>query len=168
MYKWTGLLYTYHSSLAASPGQIVFGRDMIINAVYLANWKDLHARRDIQIRQNNFRENKSRIPHPYAPGDSVYIRKSNIDQKLNHLQGPFVIDKVQTNGTVTIRRFTTVSERVDFTPHLHAPLREARAVRPCLSPYWLIGLFVNFWIECLLYVVFSFGWSSFSAEVVFM
>jgi hypothetical protein len=36
-----GLRATYHSSLAASPGQLIFGFNMIINAIYLANWKDL-------------------------------------------------------------------------------------------------------------------------------
>jgi hypothetical protein len=39
-----GLCFTYHFSLAASPGQIIFGQDMIINAVYLAKWKDLQRR----------------------------------------------------------------------------------------------------------------------------
>ena len=34
-----GLRATYHSSIAASPGQIIFGRDMVINSLYLANWK---------------------------------------------------------------------------------------------------------------------------------
>jgi hypothetical protein len=38
-----GLRATYHSSLTAS--HVTFGRDMIINAVYLANWKDLSHRR---------------------------------------------------------------------------------------------------------------------------
>ena len=32
-----GLRATYHTSLLASPGQIVFGRDMVINAAYVAN-----------------------------------------------------------------------------------------------------------------------------------
>jgi hypothetical protein len=45
-----GLRATYHSSLAASPSQVIFGRDMIINAIYLANWKDLQARRQTQVR----------------------------------------------------------------------------------------------------------------------
>jgi hypothetical protein len=109
-----GLRATYHSSLAASPGQLIFGRDMIINAVYLANWKDLQARRRTQVRNNNRRENKSRIPHQYVIGDSVYIRKSTIEQKLNPLQGPFFIEKTHTNGTVTIRRSPTVSERINI------------------------------------------------------
>ena len=48
-----GLRSTYHSSLAASPCQTVFGRDMIINSIYLANWKDITTRRRRQIKNNN-------------------------------------------------------------------------------------------------------------------
>jgi hypothetical protein len=48
-----GLQSTYHSSLAAFPGQINCVHDIIINSVYFANWKDLHIRRKIQICQNN-------------------------------------------------------------------------------------------------------------------
>jgi transposase InsO family protein len=55
-----GLRATYHSSLAASPSQLDFGRDMIVNAVYLANWNALKSRRLAQIRRNNKNENKSR------------------------------------------------------------------------------------------------------------
>ena len=109
-----GLRATYHSSLAASPCQLVFGRDMMINAVYLANWKDLRDKRRIQIRQNNTKENKSRIAHEYSIGDSVYIKKSNVEQKLNPLQGPFVIKLVHSNGTVTIQRSSTVTERINI------------------------------------------------------
>jgi hypothetical protein len=39
-----GLRATNHSSLSASPCQLVFGRDMVINAIYLANWKALSER----------------------------------------------------------------------------------------------------------------------------
>jgi hypothetical protein len=66
-----GLTSTYHSSLTASPCQLAFGRDMIINAVYLANWKDLSHRRRQQIHRNNTHENKSRIPHEYSIDDSI-------------------------------------------------------------------------------------------------
>jgi hypothetical protein len=110
-----GLRSTYHSSLGASPGQIIFGRNMIINAVYLANWKDLQSRRKIQIRHNNIRENKSRIPHEYKISDSVYIRKSCNEQKLHPLQGPFIIEKVYINRTVTIRRLPTVTEQIQYS-----------------------------------------------------
>jgi hypothetical protein len=71
-----GLGSTYHSSFVASPSQIIFGRDMILKAFYLTNWKDLQTRRKIQIRHNNIRQNKSHISHEYKISDSVYIRKS--------------------------------------------------------------------------------------------
>jgi transposase InsO family protein len=109
-----GLRATYHSALTATPGQIVFGRDMIINSIYLANWKNLADNRKAQIYKNNTSENKSRINHDYAIGDYVYIRKSNMDQKLAPLQGPFPIELVHTNGTVTIRRSTTICERINI------------------------------------------------------
>ena len=109
-----GLRATYHSSLTASPCQLAFGRDMIINAIYLANWKDIKSRRTTQIHNNNRNENKSRIPHDYSVGDLVYIRKSNVEQKLNPIKGPFAINKVHSNGTVTIQRSPTISERINI------------------------------------------------------
>jgi hypothetical protein len=84
---------------------------MILNAVYLANGNDLKSRRLAQFHRNNTYENKSRIPHVYCIGDSVYI---NVEQKLNPLQGPFIINEVHTNGTVTIRRSPTICERINI------------------------------------------------------
>ncbi len=36
-----GFRSTYHSILRSSPGQLVFDRDMIVNATYAANWKTI-------------------------------------------------------------------------------------------------------------------------------
>jgi hypothetical protein len=109
-----GLKATYHSSLPVSPDQLILRRDMIINAVYLANRKDFQTRCRPQIRKNNAHENKCRIPHNYVIGDSVYIRKSNIEQNLNPLQGQFIIQKFHTNSTITIRCSPTISERINI------------------------------------------------------
>ena len=78
-----GLRATYHSSVAATPGQIVFGRDMVINSVYMANWKRYSDQRKAQIHKNNISENKSRIDYHYNIGEDVYIRKSAVEQKLS-------------------------------------------------------------------------------------
>jgi hypothetical protein len=66
-----GLRATNHSSLSACPCQLVFGRDMVINAIYLANWKALSERRTAQIRKNNINENKNRVAHKYLVGPQV-------------------------------------------------------------------------------------------------
>jgi transposase InsO family protein len=109
-----GLRATYHTSIAATPGQIVFGRDMVINSVYLANWKRYSELRKTQIQKNNVSENKSRINYQYKIGDDVYIRKSAVEQKLASLQGPFKIVDVHSNGTVTIRRSSSIRERINI------------------------------------------------------
>jgi hypothetical protein len=104
-----GLRDTNHSFLSASPCQLVFGRDMVINAIHLANCKALSERQTAQIRENNINENKNQVAHEYLVGESVYLRKSKIEKKLVPLQGPFPITAVYTNGTVTIQRSPTVS-----------------------------------------------------------
>ena len=35
---------TYHTILRATPGQLVFRRDMVFNIAHKANWKDSHPR----------------------------------------------------------------------------------------------------------------------------
>jgi len=88
---------TYHTTLKASPAQLVFGRDMIMLTTYLANWAAIQHRKQEVTNAANKQENKHRIPHEYHVGDKILICKQ-ID-KLGKLQcptqGPFVIVKVQ-------------------------------------------------------------------------
>jgi hypothetical protein len=96
-----GLRATYHSSLAASPCQLAFERDMIINATYLANWKDLSAQRRTQILKNNAHENKSRIPHKYSIGDTVYIHYKDPSLLTRYiLMEPLLFDAHQLSKNV--------------------------------------------------------------------
>ncbi len=36
---------TYHTTLRATPGQLVFGRDMVFNIAHEANWKEIQTRK---------------------------------------------------------------------------------------------------------------------------
>ena len=49
---------TYHTVLKASPGAAIFGRDMLFNIPYIANWKKIGYYRQHQTDLNNKRENK--------------------------------------------------------------------------------------------------------------
>ena len=70
---WAGILSatafavrsTYHTTLQATPGQLVFGRNMIVNIQHTANWKAIKDRKQRIIKKNNLRENRTRIPHTY-------------------------------------------------------------------------------------------------------
>ena len=71
----------------------MFGRDMVINAKYLANWKAINAHRHADVHCNNQCENASHILHMYHAGDSVYLITKDIQHKLNMQEGPFPIFK---------------------------------------------------------------------------
>ena len=96
---------THHTTLDASPGQIVFGRDMIHNIEYRANWKYIQTRKQKLIDTNNNKENRSRISHEYQIGDQVLLNRTGIYPKLEHPRdGPFTITKVNSNGSVRIQK----------------------------------------------------------------
>jgi transposase InsO family protein len=105
---------TYHTTLQASPAQLVFGRDMLFPIKFNADWTSIRARRQAEIERNNSRENSKRISHDYKIGDKVLIEKPGINRKLSTPRsGPHVVKKVYTNGTVLIQR-GAVTERVNI------------------------------------------------------
>jgi transposase InsO family protein len=113
---WTGILSavafavrsTVHTTTRATPMQLVFGRDAILNIQFEANWKFIKDRKQHLIRQNNKRENAKRIPHQYHVGDEVLIKQDqNTKFGSDPYKGPFTITEVRTNGTVRLREGIT-------------------------------------------------------------
>ena len=54
---------TYHTTLQATPAQLVFGRDAILNTQFEANWKYIKERKQKLIEQNNECKNKKQLVH---------------------------------------------------------------------------------------------------------
>ena len=113
---------TYHSAIQTSPGQLVFGRDMIINATYLANWKFIKSKQQSQTIKNNLRENASRSDHEYRINDYVYIKTSSLRKLKQPHQGPYKIIRVIANGTVALQKSHNVTERINIR-RLHPAVR---------------------------------------------
>ena len=107
---WAGILTsaafairsTFHTTLKATPGQLVFGRDMIMNISHEADWQQIKANKLKKILSNNKRENKKRTPHEYKEGDKVLLEKEANKYERNN-DGPFTITKVNKNGTVRLQ-----------------------------------------------------------------
>ena len=51
--------------------QLVFGRDIILNAPFIADWEAIWRRNKNLIDKNNQLENKTRKPHTYKIRDKV-------------------------------------------------------------------------------------------------
>ena len=95
---------TYHTTLKATPGQLVFGRDMIFNIRHEADWQLIRERKRARIEENNARENLRRKEHDYAPGERVLITKADFNKMEPSREGPYTITRVHANGTVTIQK----------------------------------------------------------------
>jgi hypothetical protein len=64
-------------TLQATPGQLTFGRDMVLNVQHLTDWTAIKARKQQIIRKNNRIENSKRIPHHYQVGDLVMLKNNS-------------------------------------------------------------------------------------------
>ena len=108
---WAGILAatafavrsTYHTTLQKTPGQLVFGRDMIFNIDHLANWEHIRARKQKIIEKNNQNENAKRTPHTYQVGDQVMLKVGTENKYEQPFSGPHRILQVFTNGTVRLQ-----------------------------------------------------------------
>eukprot|EP00804_Cyclotella_cryptica_P017417 CCRYP_016643-RA/>CCRYP_016643-RA protein AED:0.05 eAED:0.05 QI:1387/-1/1/1/-1/1/1/282/1119 len=72
---------TYHTILKTSPGAAIFGRDMLFDVPYIADWSQIGEYRQRQTDRNTRQENASRIDWDYQPGDKVLLRKDGILRK---------------------------------------------------------------------------------------
>eukprot|EP00804_Cyclotella_cryptica_P024914 CCRYP_011812-RB/>CCRYP_011812-RB protein AED:0.35 eAED:0.35 QI:87/-1/1/1/-1/0/1/9/147 len=106
---------TYHTVLKTSPGAAIFGRDMLFDIPYIADWSKIGEYRQWQTDHNTRRENASRIDWDYQPGDKVLLQKDGILRKTEsqYESDPWTITSVHTNGTIRVQR-RTKSERLNI------------------------------------------------------
>jgi hypothetical protein len=111
---WSGMLAatmfatraTFHTTLRATPTQLVFGRDAILNQKFEADWNFIKQNKQKLIATNNKRENNKRHQHDYLVNDKVLCEgKPNLSKFGSALwEGPFKVIKVNDNGTVRIQK----------------------------------------------------------------
>jgi len=105
---------SFHSVLQATPGQLVFGRDMLLGTQYKANWAETRLRGQSLIDKGVVRENKGRIQHDYEVGEKVLYTLPGIIPKMDQPRdGPSIVKQVHVDGTLTIQR-GSVTDRVNI------------------------------------------------------
>jgi hypothetical protein len=94
-----------HTTTRATPSQLVFGRDALLNVSFEADWQYIKERKQKLIVQNNKKENAKRTPYTYQIGDRVMI---HLNPHRKHgsakYSGPHTLTAVKDNGTVTLRK----------------------------------------------------------------
>ena len=108
---------TYHTTLGASPAELVFGRNMILPVQYKADWRLITERKQKSINASNTPENLQHIDHQYSPGDLCLLK---VPGKVRTLacptKGPYEVLHVHDNGTVKISkdRIGVTTDRVNI------------------------------------------------------
>ena len=97
-----------------SPGSIAFGRDMHLDIPIMADIISLHTARQYKIDTRLLKANAKRIHKDYQVGDQVYALTDRKTKVKPIYTGPHAIERVHTNGTVTIRRGPNVRERLNI------------------------------------------------------
>jgi len=91
-----------------SPGEMIYGRDMVTHHTAIANWDLIRERKRIAQIKNNERENKSRSNHVWKVGQKclVITRTDERGGKLRKYKhkGPYNILHVYDNGIVKIEK----------------------------------------------------------------
>ncbi len=76
---------TYYTVLKASPGAAIFGRDMLFDIPFVADWKQIGEYRLHQTDRSNTRENIKSVDYDYKVGDKVRICKDGILRKAESI-----------------------------------------------------------------------------------
>jgi hypothetical protein len=103
-----------HGTMKASLGSIVFQRDMLLNIPIIADFELLWNRRKALINEQLIRANNKHISFDYQPGQRVLLKEPNPKKLEQRGRGPYLIDQVHTNGTVTIRLSPILTKRVNI------------------------------------------------------
>jgi hypothetical protein len=97
---------TFHTTLKATPGKLVFGRDMVLPITFMAEGGSIEEQLQKEMAHNNRRENASRITHDYKVGDKVLLK--NLGKHLRKLEaprtGPQTVTAIYTTGTLRIQK----------------------------------------------------------------
>jgi hypothetical protein len=87
-----------------SPDAAIFGRDMLFDIPYIADWNKVGDYRQCQTDLSTKRENNSQLDYDYKVGGKVLVRKEGILRKTEsqYDSEPWTITSVHTNGTIRV------------------------------------------------------------------
>ena len=99
----TSISSTQHTTLKATPAQLVFSRYVLLNIKFIADWDSIRLRKQNQVDTHTVGENRLRIQHDYAVGDKVLITDKGIHRRLNcNTKGPYEISQIHATSTVCV------------------------------------------------------------------
>ena len=96
-------LSTTNRQKCYSPGQLIFGRDMILPIKHRVDWDLIHHQKQTQINRDNAHEKIYRFEYEYKVGDKVMLNNHTAYKHETPYKSPFVIKQCFINGTLMLQ-----------------------------------------------------------------
>ena len=103
-----------HGALQTTPGAIAFSRDMVLDIPLIADLHALREQRQQLIDERLVTANRKRFSYDYRVGDQVLKLAYKPNKLSPRAEGPYSIETVHQNGTLTIRLNPTTLERLSI------------------------------------------------------
>jgi hypothetical protein len=105
---------SFHSGLQTTPGAMAFNRDMILNIPFIADLNLIRENRQRLIDERLIASNQKRFSFDYQPNQEVLKLVYEPGKLAPRAVGPYRINAVHTNGTVSIQLTPLVVERISI------------------------------------------------------
>jgi transposase InsO family protein len=105
---------TVMTTIGSTPGSLAFSRDMFLNIPLIADWQAIAKQREQRINDDLRRANLKRRQFDYCSGEKVLKRVHHPTKLGVRTSGPYPIERVHVNGTLTILLRPGVTERINI------------------------------------------------------
>jgi len=105
---------TVATTLGSTPGVLEFSRDIFLNVPLVGDWQTVAQNREQFINENLRRANARRRQYDYAPNQQVLKKVHNPTKLGVRTSGPYTIQRVHVNGTITIQLRQGISARINI------------------------------------------------------
>jgi RNase H-like domain found in reverse transcriptase/Reverse transcriptase (RNA-dependent DNA polymerase)/Integrase zinc binding domain len=103
-----------HGGLKATPGSLVFQRDMILDIPVVGDWITIQQHREQLIDKRTITANNKRFSFDYKVGMEVLKLVPNPSKLQERAKGPYKIVEIHSNGNATIQLTPHVQERINI------------------------------------------------------
>ncbi len=105
---------TVATTLGSTLGALAFARNMFLKVLLIADWQAIACTCEHHVNVNLRHANRKQRQYDYAPGQQV-LKKVHDPTKLGvRMEGPYTIEWVHVNGTLTIFLCEGITERINI------------------------------------------------------
>jgi hypothetical protein len=103
-----------HTTLKMSPVAFVFQGDMFLDIPIIADLQTIQERQQVLINKKLRGENLKRRSYNYQINQEVLVKIPNPTKLHDRAEGPFRIQQVHVNGTLTIQRAPHITKCINI------------------------------------------------------